>query len=332
MRLTKTSTTLLILGGCALGFIVAYLSLFAPANYRSDQYLFTIESGQSISDITKSLAENKFLRSELGGKIAFRLSATGIVRAGTYNISPRMNAWQIATQVKKGETAGAKVTIPEGYTVSQIYDRLTSLQVATTRGLEDASNKLDLGKYPFIKPNQQVNNPLEGYLFPDTYNFNRGMPEDSILIRMLDNFASRTRDLLPKSAEVGLTPEQLITLASLVEKEARTEEDRKLIAGVLLNRIKNNMRLDVDATVRFITNNWTKPITSADLEINSPYNTRLKSGLPPGPICNPGLAAIQAVVSPTPSDYLYYLTDDQGVTHYAQTLDEHNLNKAKYLQ
>lgn len=332
MRLNRTSTTLFILGGCALALIVAYLSLFAPANYRSEEYLYTIESGQSISDITKSLAENRFLRSELGGKIAFRLSGSNIVRAGTYNISPRMNAWQIAGQIKKGETAGAKVTIPEGYTVNQIYDRLTSLQVSTSRDLEDASKKINLANYPFIKSNRQVKDPLEGYLFPDTYNFNRGMPADFILTRMLDNFTSRTKDILPRSSEVGLTPDQLITLASLVEKEARTDEDRKLIAGVLLNRIKNNMRLDVDATVRFITNNWTKPITTDDLAINSPYNTRLKSGLPPGPICNPGLAAIEAVVSPTSSEYLYYLTDGQGVTHYAKTLDEHNLNKAKFIQ
>jgi len=149
---------------------------------------------------------------------------------------------------------------------------------------------------------------------------------------LLDNFKQRiaTVDTQLKSSKYTL--HQIVTLASLIEKEARTDPSRKMVAGILINRLKKGMRLDVDATVRYITENWTRPITQADLNINSPYNTRKVAGLPPGPICNPGLASIQAVLSPAASDYLYYLTDPEGVIYYAKTLDEHNANKAKYLQ
>ena len=111
--------------------------MFAPANFRSDQYLYTIAEGDTIADVTTALVENGFVRSPLGMKIAFRLSGTNIVRAGTYNVSPRMNAWQIAAAIKAGETAGTRITIPEGFTVSQIYERLEASQVVSTRALGD---------------------------------------------------------------------------------------------------------------------------------------------------------------------------------------------------
>lgn len=321
------------MGGLAAIAVVSYLTLFAPANFRGSEYLFTVESGQSVDDIIGNLKENGFLRSELGGKISFRLANANIIKAGTYNISPRMNAWQVAGNLKKGETAGTRTTIPEGFTRIQIYERLEAAGIASSRDLIAAESDIDLGKYTFLPPaNPQIKDRLEGFLFPDTYDFNRGMPAAQILQRMLGNFQTRTSSVLKEPTVENLTVPQMVTLASLVEKEARTEKDRRLIAGVIMNRIKSGMRLDIDATVRFITNNWSKPITAADLAIDSPYNTRLNAGLPPGPICNPGLATLNAVYHPEPSDYLYYLTDSNGVTHYGKTLAEHNENKAKYIR
>lgn len=320
------------MGGIAVILLVSYFTLFAPRDYRSTTYLYSIPTGVSISQIIGSLVEQGYLRSELGGKIAFRLTGASVVKSGTYNISPRMNAWQIASVVKNGETAGARVTVPEGYTIEQIAERLQSLGILDSREFTEGLATVDLSAYDFIPPqNPKVKNRLEGYLFPDTYDFYRGMPATEIVTRLLKNFDARTSQIQAGVKPQDLDLAELVTLASLVEKEARTDADRKLIAGVLLNRITSGMRLDVDASVRFITNNWTKPITKADLESDSPYNTRRFAGLPPGPICNPGLAALEAVVSPTASDYLYYLTDSDGVTHYAKTLEEHNQNKAKYL-
>ncbi|MEZ4210497.1 MAG: endolytic transglycosylase MltG [Patescibacteria group bacterium] len=138
--------------------------------------------------------------------------------------------------------------------------------------------------------------------------------------------------MYPKVEASSFSIQQIVTLASLIEREANNEQDRKLIAGVILNRLELGMRLDIDASVRFIFDNWSNPITQSQLSSSSPYNTRRVTGLPPGPICNPGLAVITAILNPTSSDYLYYLTDSDGVTHYATTLDQHNVNKAKYIR
>ncbi len=134
------------------------------------------------------------------------------------------------------------------------------------------------------------------------------------------------------------TPHEIVTIASLIEREARHAEDRPLVASVIVNRLEIGMALNIDATVQYILGYqqnekswWKRNLTFADLEINSPYNTYTNPGLPPGPIANPGIAAIEAAVNPAETDYLYYLSDENGVNHYAETLEEHNQNKAKYI-
>lgn len=303
--------------------------MFAPANYQGKAYLFTVPSGRSISQIIGDLHEQGFIRSQLGARIAFAFSQTNTVQSGTYNVSPRMDIWQIAQIMGSGETATTSVTIPEGYTVQQIADLLQK------KGIADSSNFILATKHweggeEFLKSRTKKDS-LEGYLFPDTYRINKGTPVDDIVSQMLNNFGRRIAPLQTSIDKSGRTLDQIIILASLVEEEARTETNRKLVAQVMLNRLAKKMRLDVDATVRYITNNWTGAITKEDLASNSPYNTRKVAGLPPTAICNPGLMSIQAVLSPTPTNDLYYLTDNNGVMHYAKTLDGHNANKAKYL-
>ena len=311
------------IGALAVIAVGAYFVLFAPADYQGTKTEFRVLPGQSVVQIIDNLKAEGFLRSSWGGRIV--LSTSGTIQAGTYQLSQRMNAWQVASVFAKSKPDKGGVTIPEGYTIQQIAERLEDRGIITAGEFTSvATNSPGKGSRP--------DGSLEGYLFPDTYNFYTGLSAEQIVKLMTDNFDKRIAGLqsqIDEQREFNL--HQLITLASLVEEEARTETDRKLIAGVLMNRMRSGMRLDVDATVRYITNNWTKPITKADLEIDSPYNTRKHAGLPPGPICNPGLAAIKAVLSPTDSDYLYYLTDGKGATHYAKTLAEHNTNKAKYL-
>jgi UPF0755 protein len=316
------------LGALAVVFVSVYLIWFAPADFRGSQYIFTIERGQSLQEVVVALKQEGFIRSVIGTRIAFKLNRAGVIQAGTYNISPRMDAWQIAHIINGGQTAGVKVTIPEGFTVSQIADLLNQQEIIMSRDFITLA-----GNFPpdFEFLVSRPDNSLEGYLFPDTYNMNKGTPARDLILQMLDNFKARINSIQDLVTTSKYNLHQIITLASLVEKEARTDADRKLIAGVLLRRLEIGMRLDVDATVRYLANNWTGPITQAQLNSNSPYNTRKVAGLPPGPICNPGLAAIQAVLSPTKSDYLYYLHDAEGNTHYAKTLEQHNINKANYL-
>lgn len=240
-----------------------------------------------------------------------------------------MDVWQIADIMGSGNTATTSVTIPEGYTVKQIANLLEKKGLGSADQFVKATTTWS-GDEEFLKTRTKKNS-LEGYLFPDTYRINKGTPAEDIISMMLNNFERRLAPLQTQISANKRSLNEIIILASLVEDEARTETNRKLVAQVLLNRLAKPMRLDVDATVRYLTDNWTKPITKADLAINSPYNTRKVSGLPPTPICNPSLMSIKAVLSPSPTNALYYLTDKDGVMHYANTLDQHNANKAKYL-
>lgn len=329
MKEKKVIIGSIILGGLAIILLGAYLWMFAPANYKGSQYLFTVESGQSITQVVSALHEQGFVRSVLGARAAFRIGQVRVIQSGTYNVSPRMDVWQIASIFSSGTSAISNVTIPEGYTVRQIADLLEQ------KGLVDANEFIEDTKTwssdAVFLQSRAKKDSLEGYLFPDTYRINKGTPAKDIISMMLNNFQRRIAPLQTQIDKNERSLDQIIILASLVEDEARTETNRKLVAQVLLNRLAKPMRLDVDATVRYITGNWEDPITKADLASNSPYNTRKFSGLPPTAICNPGLMAIGAVLAPTPTDALYYLTDKDGVMHYAKTLDEHNQNKAKYL-
>ena len=318
-----------IFGGLAIILLGTYFWLFAPANYRGETYLFTVANGQSITEVANSLVDQGFARSAFGTRLAFKLSRVGVIQSGTYNVSPRMDVWQIAQIISSGETATANVTIPEGYTVSQLATLFEQRGLVTAKEFI-AATKVWSNPAPFLTSRTKTDS-LEGYLFPDTYRINKGTPVEDIISLMLNNFSRRLAPLQSQIDKSGRSLDQIIILASLVEEEARTETNRKLVAQVMLNRLAKNMRLDVDATVRYITGNWDEPITKADLASTSPYNTRKFSGLPPTAICNPGLMSITAVLSPSPTDALYYLTDNNGVMHYATTLDEHNANKAKYL-
>lgn len=319
----------IILGGLAIVLLGAYLWMFAPANFRGSQYLFTVEGGRSVRQTIVDLYDQGFIRSVLGARIAFSLSRADVIQAGTYNVSPRMDVWQIAQIMGSGDTATANVTIPEGYTVKQIATLLEQKGLVSASDFAFATTSYS-GDAAILRSRAQTNS-LEGYLFPDTYRINKGTPASDVISIMLNNFQRRTAPLQTQISGNSRSLNDIIILASLVEKEARTETNRKLVAQVLLNRLNKHMRLDVDATVRYITGNWTDPITQTDLNSSSPYNTRRFTGLPPTPICNPGLMAMEAVLSPTPTDALYYLVDKDGVMHYAKTLDEHNANKAKYL-
>ncbi len=329
MKQKKIIISSIILGGLAIVLLGTYLWMFAPANYRGEQYLFTVENGQSITRVISSLQDQGFIRSVSGGRLVFWVSGVKVIQSGTYNISSRMDVWQIASIFSSGSSAVSNIVIPEGYTIQQIADLLEKKGVADSS--EFTNTTKNWTSQDVFLQSRIKKDSLEGYLFPDTYRINKGTPTKDIVSMMLNNFQRRIAPLQTQIDKSGHTLNQILILASLVEDEARTETNRKLVAQVLLNRIAKGMRLDVDATVRYITGNWNNPITKADLNSNSPYNTRKFSGLPPTAICNPGLMSIQAVLFPASTDALYYLTDKDGVMHYAKTLDEHNQNKAKYL-
>ncbi len=298
-----------------LAFQTYHVLLQAPAKSGEAQ-IFVVKPGDPVQTIAKNLEEKKLIKNSL----AFRLliSRMGIgksIEAGDFRISPAMSAQEVATILTHG-AIDVWVTIPEGYRNEQIAETLNS--------------RLGIDKDEFIKKAQ------EGYMFPDTYLIPTDSSVGRIVLIMRQNFDTRVGDKL-KNASSKYSPEELLTLASIVERESRTDEERPQIAGVLINRLNIGMALQADATVQYVLgkntsqSTWWPTVEKSDYKTKSPYNTYAQAGLPPGPIANPGLASINAVANPTKSDYLYYLHDSKGQVYFAKTLEEHNANIAKHL-
>lgn len=313
----------------AIGLILAaYLLLVAPISRAGTPQSFTVQSAESITSIARRLEEQHLIRSVWAFKAYLKISGKVVVQPGTYEVSTRDSLIKIANLIASGNTANVTLTIPEGYTSAQIAEQVGLKNISDPEEFINIVNDFP-ADYEFLKSRPEGKKSLEGFLFPDTYRLIKGDPTLAIR-QMLDNFNSKYNiDIKPKLGDKNLY--EIITIASLVEREVKTSEDMALVAGVIYNRLKLGMRLDIDASVRYVINNWKDPLTRDDLSVDSPYNTRRYAGLPPGPICNPGLAAIMATLQPSDHDYYYYLTDYEGITHYAKTLAEHNQNKLKYL-
>ena len=207
-----------------------------------------------------------------------------------------------------------RVTIPEGFNVRQIGERLEEA------GLFPAED--------FIKLAQRK----EGFLFPDTYEFyGHAKPED-VISKMKENFDRKLSPYLPEAEREGKTLHEIIIMASLLEEEAKTTEDKKIVAGILWKRLGSGAALRVDATLTYVTGRASHELTDADLKLNSPYNTYRYPGLPLAPISNPGLETIDSALHPASSTYWFYLSDKDGKLHYARTFEEHKANRLKYLQ
>ncbi len=196
-----------------------------------------------------------------------------------------------------------KITITEGCDINDIADKFRHFK--------------NFNRENFLK----ITKNKEGYLFPDTYFFSGQENEVKVAQMMEENFQKKVKEIKPAD----------LIIASILEREARILEDKKIIAGILWKRLKTGMPLQVDATLNYLNGKTSEDMTVEDLNVDSPYNTYLYTGLPPSPICNPGLDSISAALNPQDSPYWYYLSDKQGIIHFAETFDEHKINKAKYL-
>lgn len=279
--------------------------------------IFVVEPGQGVREIANQLKKEGLIKDPI---VFFLLTKqNGVdkkIQAGDFRLNPSMSASEIAEGLTHG-TLDIWITIPEGYRADEIADLL-----------EKKMPNFEEGWRQTLKQN-------EGYLFPDTYLIPRDADANVVVTLLKNTFETRYKTI--DTSKTKLTKEEIIIIASLVEREARHPEDRPLVAGVILNRYDIGMKLDIDATVQYALGYqedekrwWKKGLTLEDLKINSPYNTYKVAGLPPTPISNPGLASLNAVVNPTPSDYLYYITDPKGINHYAEDLEGHQENIRKY--
>jgi UPF0755 protein len=277
-----------------------------------------VNRGESFSSIANRLEKENILRSAaIFHLIALKEGTINKVQAGDFRLNPQMTPLEIGLELTHG-TLDSWVTILEGWRREEIAQKLRN------SGLTDFDSDL------FLKNTQK----LEGQLFPDTYLIPKTATSDQIIQILNNNFKKK----------VPQTSSENLIMASIVEREIRGSTDQKIVAGILLKRLKNDWPLQADATVQYaVASNqckvlsvkcedwWPHNLSKIDLAIKSPYNTYLNRGLPPSPICNPGLSAIQAVLNPTVTDYWFYLADSNGVTHYAKTDLEQAENIRKYL-
>ncbi len=331
---------LLILGLVALaGGYYAYNSMLEPVDPEADDeyQIVEIPSGANLEDIAGILHREELIHNPLVFRIfIYRQGTAGEFIAGTYRLSPSMSAEEIAAAVQAGEVYAETVwfTIPEGYTVEQMAGRLED------KGLVDRDLFLELArrpsesiieKFPLLEEaeNPDIDYRLEGYLFPDTYEVSPDAGEETIIKLMLGRM-DRVIDekYEQRMAGMGLSLHEILTIASLVEREARVAHERALIAGVIYNRLEIGQLLQIDATIQYVLGETKEYLTYEDLEIPSPYNTYLNEGLPPGPIAAPGESVIEAALYPEDTDYFYYnyKYDDSGEHYFSHTFAEHQEN------
>ncbi|MFH1034425.1 MAG: endolytic transglycosylase MltG [Pseudomonadota bacterium] len=262
--------------------------------------------------------------------LATRLSdQPGRLRAGEYGLSPAMSLREILEVLGQGRVLQHLVLIPEGFTLAQIVDRL-----AEERLLERAEGLALAGDPQFAASLGLGNQGLEGYLFPDTYQFTRGMPAKAILTAMVKRFQQAWQPLAPAAAGLGFSRRQAVTLASIIEREAKVPSERPLVSAVYQNRLKKGMKLQADPTVIYGLPSLAGPLTRAHLEQDHPYNTYTREGLPPGPICSPGQASLAAAVHPAAVDYLYFVARGDGSHVFSVDYRDqvNNVNRLRHLQ
>lgn len=301
---------------------------------------FVVEPGQSGTEIAAALEEAGLVESAWAFQLLTRLrGAQSELRAGEYQLRRNMTAGEIVESLRGGIGNVGGFTVPEGWRAAEIADALEK------RGLARRDEFLALVRAGDFQSDFLSSRPpgasLEGYLFPDTYQIVPGKPTREIVQLMLDVFGQRfTPEMRAQAAQRGLTAHQVVTLASIVEREAVRAEERPVIASVFYNRLARGMKLQTDPTVQYavagvnpplaVGGYWKRGLTELDLQIDSPYNTYRQVGLPPGPIANPGLASIQAVLQPAQTEYLYFVAKPDGSHAFARTLREHNENVARY--
>lgn len=305
-----------------IGFYLYYKEGTLPVQKSSkESKIFVVRQGEDLNSITNSLSDQNLIRNKIVFYLVVkRLGIDKKIQAGDFRLSPAMNTEEIAKSLTHG-TLDVWLTVIEGMRREEVA--------------QVVSQNLNIPEIEFLKYAK------EGYLFPDTYLVPKTATAVGVIKIFEDNFNRRFDDkLIEKAREKNLTVDQVVTLASLIEREAKFAEDRVKVAGVLLNRLDNGIKLDIDATVQYVLGYqaedkswWKKELSLEDLEVDSPYNTYKNAGLPPGPIANPGLASIQAVLDADPNtSNLFYISDTSGHLHFAGTIEEHNANIRKYIR
>lgn len=304
----------------SLFFLIAILfitAIYFPFEENSTtQKVVNISPGTNAKEIVELLEKSEIIRkNNYTFRILIKLSKLeDKLKFGEYNLSPSMNMLQILDKLVRGEVILYKITIPEGYTSTQIAELLDRKEIAE--------------KETFLKLLEDREKSLEGYLFPDTYEVPKQYGAENMVKVMLSNFnqIAIENNFADKAEKIGFSMEEIIILASIIEKESKFSEERRQVSSVFHNRLKKDMKLQSCATIQYILGEPKEKLDEFDLKIDSPYNTYLYKGLPSGPISNPGLDSIMAALEPADEDYLYFVLGENGRHIFSKTYEEHLKN------
>lgn len=309
------------LSSLAIVITIFYLiRCLSPVDADAKPIQLKIVRGMSSQAIANQLVRKKLVRSSWVFLFTTHLSdVSHRLQVGTYQLSGAMSIPQIIDHLRSGKVITHQLVVPEGLTVAQI-SKLWEKEGFGTAAVfdETASNSKWRSGYKIEATT------LEGYLFPNTYHFPDGAPAELIIRTMLDEFEQQwTPEMSVEAKALGFSKHEIITLASIIEAEARIPEERPLISSVFHNRLRRGWKLQADPTALYGLGNPDRPPRAADLRTDTPYNTYLYQGLPPGPICNPGIASILAALRPVSADYMYFVAIGNGKHHFSRTLREH---------
>ena len=329
MRWILLATVAVIVAAVGLVASLVYSGLHAPADSPGRERVFTVMEGEPLYRVARRLDRAGLLPDRIGfrpGLLVWYARWQGLdrsVKSGEYDLSSAMTPVEILEKLTSGEVKTYAVTFPEGLQIGEIAQRLAQAQIAPREALEQAALSRDLARSLGIQADS-----LEGYLYPETYRFRRGTPAEDVLRGMVEQFfASFTPEDRAKLEASGMTLHQVVTLASIVEKETGAAQERPLIAAVFRNRLQKRMRLQSDPTVIYgilrSRGSFDGNLRKIDLQTDTPYNTYTRGGLPPGPIASASMDSIRAVLTPADARYLYFVSRNDGTHYFSNTLEQH---------
>lgn len=299
------------------GWLIGREFWWKDVSVAESPVMITIEEGSSVSSISNQLKDEDIIGSPYLFKVYTKLTGqSGVLQAGEFELYRGMSASDVLEVITNAQANEVSVTFVEGWTLEEMGEHLESQGVVSKLDWETVAT-----------------HDLEGYLFPDTYRFLKGVSVEDIVLKMREEMDENiTREMRSELDRNDISVHEMLTMASIIEREVRGDEDRGMVSDIFWKRIAIGMGLQADSTVNYVTGKDTPSISYEDRDIDSPYNTYQYRGLPPGPISNPSLSSIEAAIYPTSNPYYFFLTDPEGGVHYAKTLEEHGVNRVKYLR
>lgn len=336
------SLFLIVLIGSGIGVLLYISKALQPVEPSSDPVVIQVEPGMNSGEIAQLLEDNGLIRSAKIFRLYLSFQDKGNrMQAGKYEMYPGQSLDDIIVQLESGDVIPIemiRITIPEGFTVKQIAERIGSMDAwdeQTVLQLVSQKDLFDFDILDHIPDDPSLLYALEGYLFPETYDFAPGTTEEEVVRALLEMTANKLK-LLPEGwekrlQELNINFHEMMTIASMIEREVVVDHERPIVAGIIYNRLNAQMRLQIDATVQYALGEQKEVVYTEDLKVNSPYNTYEHDGLPPGPIASPSLKSIEAALYPEQTEYYYYVTKKDGSRehYFAKTYAEHLQNKER---